>query len=78
MQIKFNRGHLIERGEVTSPVSGIALSGRVLDFLGAIRGVGRATTRGTDAGMCGKGSTDLIPVGSHGVYLLSEAVVGPA
>jgi TldD protein len=78
MQLKVKRGHRIENGEVTGLVSSMALSGKVLDFMKAIRGVGRGHGVTMEPGFCGKGSTDLLPVGTGGVPLLSTAVVGPA
>jgi predicted Zn-dependent protease len=78
MQLKVKKGHRIEHGEVTDLVSSMALSGKVLDFLKAIRGVGVKDDFEIEPGSCGKGHTDLLPVGTGGVYLLSRAVVGPA
>ncbi len=78
MQLKVEKGHRVEHGEITDLVSSMALSGSVLRFLRAIRGVGRSSSFGIDPGYCGKGHSDYIPVGTGGVYLLSEAVVGPA
>jgi TldD protein len=78
MQIKVKKGHLIEKGERTSVVPSMALSGRVVDVLKAIRGVSGAKDFEVQPGMCGKGHTDLLPTGTGGAYLLSEAIVGPA
>ncbi|MHB8352015.1 MAG: TldD/PmbA family protein [Thermoplasmata archaeon] len=78
MQIKVKRARRIEHGTLTEAYSGMALSGRVLDFLKAIRGIGRAEYFSISPGLCGKGHTDLLPAGTGGTYLLSEAVVGPA
>ena len=78
MQLKVKRGHRIENGKVTGLVGSMALSGKVLDFLKAIRGVGRTSGMKIEPGFCGKGQTDLLPVGTGGVHLLSTAVVGPA
>jgi TldD protein len=78
MQLKVKKGHRIEHGQVTDLVSSMALSGKVLDFLKAIRGVGVKDDFEMEPGSCGKGHTDLLPVGTGGVYLLSRAVVGPA
>lgn len=78
MQIKVKRGHRIERGEMGAPLSSMALSGRVLEFLGGVRGVGRAEHFSISPGFCGKGHTDILPAGTGGSYLLSRAVVGPA
>jgi TldD protein len=78
MQIKVLRGHLIRNGETTDLVGSMALSGNVLEFLRQIRGIGTADQFTCDAGMCGKGHTDGLRVGSGGVWLLSRAIVGPA
>ncbi len=78
MQLKVKAGHLIENGKITDLVGSMALSGSVLKFLRAIRGVGVRGEFRIESGFCGKGHGDYIPVGSGGVYLLSQAVVGPA
>jgi TldD protein len=78
MQIKVKKGHLIENGEVGRIVPSLALSGKVLDFLKAIRGIGKRSDFEMSPGYCGKGHTDLLPVSSGGSYLLSHAIVGPA
>ncbi|MGP8077339.1 MAG: TldD/PmbA family protein [Thermoplasmata archaeon] len=78
MQLKVKRGHRIEHGRVTGLVASMALSGKVLDFMKATRGVARSGPLEIEPGFCGKGHTDLLPVGTGGVHLLSTAVVGPA
>jgi TldD protein len=78
MQLKVKKGHRIEHGEITGLVTSMALSGRVLDFLRAIRGVGDGKEFQIESGFCGKGHTDVLPAGTGGAYLLSTAVVGPA
>lgn len=78
MQIKVKKGHRIVRGEVGGILPSMALSGKVLEFLKAIRGVSPKSDFAMSPGFCGKGHTDLLPAGTGGVYLLSEAVVGPA
>jgi TldD protein len=78
MQIKVKKGHRIEKGERTAVVPSMALSGRVLDVLKAIRGIGRVENFEMDPGQCGKGHSDMLPVASGGSYLLTEAIVGPA
>jgi TldD protein len=78
MQIKVKRGRRIEHGELTDWYSGMALSGKVLEVLRSIRGVGVADDFEIHPGSCGKGHTDLLPVGSGGPYLLAQAIVGPA
>ena len=78
MQLKVKKGHRIEHGRLTDLVGAMALSGKVLDFLKAIRGVGRADRIVIEPGYCGKGHSDYLPVGSGGAHLLSRAIVGPA
>jgi TldD protein len=78
MQIKVQKGHRIEHGRITDLVGAMALSGKVLDFLKAIRGVGRADRIVIEPGFCGKGHSDPLPAGTGGVHLLSRAIVGPA
>lgn len=78
MQIKVKRARRIEGGQLGERYSSMALSGRVLEFLRGIRGVGRKENFEMSPGYCGKGHTDLLPAGTGGTYLLSEAVVGPA
>ena len=78
MQLKVKRGHRIENGQIAGPVSSMALSGKVLEFLTRIRGISQGSDFEMGPGYCGKGHTDLLPVGSGGTYLLSTAVVGPA
>jgi TldD protein len=78
MQLKVKRGQRIEHGQLTGPVRSMALSGKVLDFLQQIRGVSRQSDFEMTPGYCGKGHSDLLPVGSGGTFLLSTAVVGPA
>ncbi|MFZ1024239.1 MAG: TldD/PmbA family protein [Thermoplasmata archaeon] len=77
MQLKVKKGHRVEHGERSGLVSSMALSGKVLDFLKAIRGVSQASDFRIEPGFCGKGHTDYIPAGTGGTYLLSRAVVGP-
>jgi TldD protein len=77
MQIKVKRGRLIEKGELGPPIGAMALSGRVLDFLKAVKGVGKPDQFDVTPGWCGKGHTDHLPAGTGGSYLLSHAIVGP-
>ncbi len=78
MQIKVGRGHRIENGQLTDLVGPMALSGRVLEFLRDVRGIGNAQSFEMTPGYCGKGHGDYLPVGDGGSYVLSQAVVGPA
>jgi TldD protein len=78
MQLKVGRGRRIQNGRLTDLLSSMALSGSVLAFLKATRGVGRGDDFSIETGFCGKGHSDYIPVGTGGVHFLSRAVVGPA
>ncbi len=78
MQLKVAKGRRIVDGELRDILPSMALSGRVLEFLPAIRGISKPADFWISPGFCGKGHTDLIVNGSGGPYLLSEAVVGPA
>jgi TldD protein len=78
MQIKVRHGRRIVNGELGPLVGSTALSGKVLEFLRSIRGIGRGGPVAIEAGTCGKGHTDLLNVGDGGVPVLSTAVVGPA
>jgi TldD protein len=78
MQLKVKYGHRIENGERAELVSSMALSGKVLDVLKSVRGVSRKSDFEITVGTCGKGHTDMLPVGSGGTYLLATAIVGPA
>ncbi len=78
MQIRVLKGRRIEHGKETDLLGAMALSGRVLDVLRAVRGVSRMEKMGMEPGFCGKGHSDYIPVGSSAAYLLTEATVGPA
>ncbi len=77
MQLKMKKGHRIKRGELGELVTSMALSGRVLDFLLQIRGIGRRESFEMKTGYCGKGHSDSLPTGTGGSYLLSKASVGP-
>jgi TldD protein len=78
MQLKVRRGHRIEHGKLAGPVSSMALSGSVLNFMRDIRGLSRMDHMEIETGFCGKGHGDYLCTGDGGPYLLSRAVVGPA
>lgn len=78
MQIKVLKGHRIEGGKLTDLLGSMALSGRVLDVLRAVKGVSRQEKLNIDIGVCGKGHSDYLPDGTGGGHLLTQAVVGPA
>ena len=78
MQLKVRRGRRIEHGRLTDLVGGMALSGKVLEFLRSTRAVARGSILPIDPGFCGKGHGDYLHVGTGGVHLLSRAIVGTA
>jgi len=73
-EAKALRGFLIENGEITRPVRSLTLTGRALDILRTTDAVGDRVQ--LDAGMCGKGTEDYVPVSSGGPYSRSTIVVG--
>jgi TldD protein len=77
LQIKVSRGRRIEHGKETDLLGPMALSGKVLDVLRNVRGIGRKEYFELTPGYCGKGHGDYLPVGDGGSYLLTEAIVGP-
>jgi TldD protein len=78
MQLKVRKGHRIEHGRLTDLVGGMALSGKVLDFLRSTRGIAKGRLGPIDPGFCGKGHGDYLHVGTGGMHLLSRAIVGTA
>ncbi|MFZ3355676.1 MAG: TldD/PmbA family protein [Thermoplasmata archaeon] len=78
MQCRLKKGHRVQAGRVGPLVSSMALSGRVLEFLSGIRGVGKREYFEMRPGSCGKGFTDVLPAATGGTYVLSELVVGRA
>jgi TldD protein len=78
MQIKVKKGRRIQHGKVGAILPSMALSGKVLEVLSAVRGVSRRSDFDMSPGFCGKGHTDILPVSSGGSYLLTRAVLGPA
>lgn len=75
MQVIAKRGYLIENGRKTKPIKSIALSGRVLEVLGNVDAVSKEGFQ-VEAGNCGKGSEDYVPVGSGGTWWRTTAVIG--
>ena len=74
MQVVANKGYMIKNGEKTTPLKSITLTGRVLDVLGNVDAVSKDGFM-IDAGICGKGSEDFVPVGSGGTWWRTKAVV---
>jgi TldD protein len=74
MQVAAKRGFLIENGEKTKPLKSVTLTGRVLDVLGNVDAVSKEGFT-VDAGTCGKGHEDYVPVGSGGTWWRTKAVI---
>jgi len=68
MQCTSKKAYLIENGEKTQILKATALSGAVLELLQNIDGVSKDATK-LDAGICGKGSEDYVPVTSGGSFI---------
>jgi TldD protein len=73
-EAKSHRGFLIENGKVTKPLRAITLTGKALDILRTTDAVGKKVCH--DAGMCGKGTEDYVPVSSGGPYCRSRIITG--
>jgi TldD protein len=74
IQCTSTKGYMIENGRIGTPLTGVSLSGSVLELLRSIDGVGKEAEFGL--GTCGKGSEDLVPVGDGGPYLrIQKAIV---
>ena len=77
MQCTSRKGYLIENGQKTKILKGIALSGAVLDLLKNIDAVSNNTVE-LVAGTCGKGKEDYIPVTDGGAYVrANNALISP-
>lgn len=73
-QFSAQEAFLIEKGEITTPLRDVSLSGMTLQILKNIDAVGNDLALG-DPGFCGKGQ--MIPVGDGGPHIrIKEAVVG--
>jgi TldD protein len=73
-QFNAQESYLIEHGEITKPLRDVSLSGRTLDTLKLIDGVGKDENL-YGVGMCGKGQ--WVPVGDGGPHIrISRCVVG--
>jgi TldD protein len=73
-EAKAHRGFLIENGKITKPLRAITLTGKALDILKTTDAVGNKLS--LDAGTCGKGSEDYVPVTSGGPYCRSKLIAG--
>lgn len=77
MQCTSKKGYLIENGEKTKILKATALSGDVLEMLKNIDAISKDTLK-LDAGTCGKGTEDMVPVSSGGSYIRAKnALVSP-
>jgi len=74
MQVVSKKGHLIEKGIKTKPLKSITLTGRVLEVLGNVDAVSKDGFM-VDAGNCGKGKEDFVPVGDGGTWWRTTGVV---
>jgi len=74
MEVVSNKGYLIKNGQKTTPLKSITLTGRVLEVLGNVDAVSKDGFM-VDAGNCGKGSEDFVPVGSGGTWWRTKAVL---
>ena len=76
-QCTSRKGYLIENGEKTKLLRGIALSGYVLDILQNIDAISKDKTL-LHGGTCGKGHSDAVPVSDGGSYVrIKEALISP-
>ena len=77
MQCTSKKAYLIQNGERIKILKATALSGAVLDLLINIDAVSNDPTH-LDAGTCGKGSEDLVPVTDGGAYVRAKnALISP-
>jgi TldD protein len=76
MELKSKKGYVIEKGRVGRVLSTLTLTESVPDFIASIDAVGKREQFDTEAGTCGKGYEDFVPVGDGGVYIRAKAVVG--
>jgi TldD protein len=72
-QFSAEEGFLIEKGELTTPIKDVALSGEILTILREIDGVGREFD--SHIGFCGK-EGQAVPVGDGGAHVRTVASVG--
>lgn len=72
-QFSAEEGFLIEKGEITTPIKDVALSGSTLDILKLVDGIGRDF--GVHIGFCGK-AMQSVPVGDGGPHMRTTATVG--
>ena len=76
-QCSSKKGYLIENGEKTELLRGIALTGYVLDILQNIDAISKDKTD-LHGGTCGKGHADFVPVSDGGSFIrIKEALISP-
>lgn len=76
MELKSKKGYVIEKGRVGRVLSTLTLTESVPEFIASIDAVGKKEQFEAEAGTCGKGYEDFVPVGDGGVYIRAKAVVG--
>jgi len=75
IQVTCHYGHEIKGGRITDRLfAPIGISGYVPDVLQSITAVGREWR--LEAGNCGKGHKEIVPVASGGPHLLLKARLG--
>jgi len=74
MQVVSKKGYLIENGIKTKPLKSITLTGRVLDVLGGVDAVSKDGFT-VEAGNCGKGKEDFVPVSDGGTWWRTTGVI---
>ena len=71
-QFNAQEAYLIEKGQITSPVRDLSLSGLTLKILSDVEALGKMVHVG-DPGYCGKGQ--WVPVGDGGPHMLVKDVI---
>jgi TldD protein len=74
MQVVSKKGYLVESGVKTRPLKQITLTGRVLDVLGSVDAVSKDGFM-IDAGNCGKGREDYVPISDGGTWWRASGVI---
>ena len=74
MEVASKKGYLIKNGQKTTPLKSVTLTGRVLEVLGSVDAVSKDGFM-IDAGTCGKGNEDYVPIGAGGTWWRTKAVI---
>jgi TldD protein len=74
MQVVSKKGYLVESGVKARPLKQITLTGRVLDVLGSVDAVSKDGFM-IDAGNCGKGREDYVPISDGGTWWRASGVI---